>query len=135
MHVYKQANFRLYKAYRKWLVELLVKAPATSHKWPSYIRGYHKYESAWLPTIARETLWLTTELTNLQDPFAVAMMKYSCDKIRQCSGKHSRDNQSDSLLFPRKYGSICFCEVTGVMINHATGFGLKILCVYCFYGH
>ena len=43
-----------------------------------YVRGYHKYKSAWSPTVAREMLRLTTELTNPQDPFTVVVIKYSC---------------------------------------------------------
>ena len=81
MHVYKQAIFRLRmdrKPYRKWLVKLSMKAHAKCHKWPSYIRGYHKYRSAWSPTVVREIPRLTTELTNPQLPFAVAVIKYGC---------------------------------------------------------
>ena len=79
MHVYKQANFHLHvdrKPYRKWLVKLSTKAPATSHKCPSYVRGYHQYKSDWLLTVVRETSRLTTVLNNHQDPFAVAVIKY-----------------------------------------------------------
>ena len=80
MHVYKQVNFHLHvdrKPCRKWLVKLSVKAPATSPKWPSYIKGYHKYKSAWSSVVVRETLRLTTVLTNPQDSFVMAVIKYT----------------------------------------------------------
>ena len=61
----------------------------------------------------------------------MAVIKYSYVG----SGTYFKDNQSDSLLFLGKY-SVWFCTVvTGVMLNHATGFGLKISSVYQFYGH
>ena len=47
------------------------------YEWPSYVRGYHKYKSIWSPTVG-ETLRLTTELTNSQDPFAVVVIKDGC---------------------------------------------------------
>ena len=79
MHVYKQANFHSHvdtKPCRKWLVKLSAKAPATSHKWPSNLRGYQQYKSDWLLTVVRETPRLTTELNTHQDPFAVVAIKY-----------------------------------------------------------
>ena len=81
MHGYNQANFHLHvnrKPYMKCLVKLSAKAPATSHKWPSYVRGYHQYKSDWLSIVVRETPRLATELNNRQDPFAVAVIKYGC---------------------------------------------------------
>ena len=33
------------------------------------------------------------------------------------------------------YCSVLFCDVTRVMLNHATGFGLEIWSVYQFYVH
>ena len=66
------------KPYRKWLVKLSAKPTATSHKWPSYVRGYHQYKSDWLSTVVRETPRLTTELDNQQDPFVGAVIKYGC---------------------------------------------------------
>ena len=77
MHVYKHTNFRLHVD-RKWLVKLLATCSSDCYKWPSYVRGYHKYKSAWSPTVAREMLRLTTEITNLPNPFAVAVIKYGC---------------------------------------------------------
>ena len=60
----------------KWLVKLSMKALATSHKWASYVRRYYKYKSVWSSTVVREALRLTTELTNPQDPFTMAGIKY-----------------------------------------------------------
>ena len=37
-------------------------------------------------------------------------------------------------FFLGKDGSVGFCEVTGAMVNCATGFGLEIPCMYRFYG-
>ena len=90
-----------------------------------YIRDYHKYKSGWLPTVARETLRLTTELTNLQDSFDVALIKYGC-----VEGHVPKTvNQTVSFSF-RKYRIFYFCEVIGAMVNHATGFGLEIPCLF-----
>ena len=108
--------------YRKWLVKLAAKAPATSHKWLSYVRGYHQYKSDWLSTVARETPMLTTEFNNRQDPFAVAVIKYG-----YIVGHVPRTISQTVSSFLGKYGSVCFYKVTGVMLNHATGFGLEIL--------
>ena len=47
------------------------------YEWPSYVRGYHEYTSIWSPTVG-EMLWLTTKLTNPQDPFIVAVIKDGC---------------------------------------------------------
>ena len=66
------------------------------------------------------------ELTNPQDPFAVAVIKDSCvvgHILRAVSGTIS--------FFLGKDRSVGFCEVTGAMVNHAAGFGLEILCVVC----
>ena len=71
---------------------------SSCYKWPSYVRGYHKYKSVWLPTVARETLRLTTELTNPQYPFAVAVIKYGC-----VVGHAPRTiSHTASLIFPRE---------------------------------
>ena len=134
MHVYEKANFHLHmdrKTCRKWLVRLSTKAPATSNKWPSYVRGYHLYKSDWLSTVARETPRLTTDLNNRQDPFAVAVIKYGCvmEHIPRTI------SQTVSLFLLGKYSSVRFCEVTGVILNHATGFDLEIWSVRQFYGH
>ena len=43
------------------------------YAWLSYIREYREYKSVWSATVG-ETLRLTTELTNPQDPFAVAVI-------------------------------------------------------------
>ena len=64
------------------------------------------------------------ELTNPQDPFAVAVIKDSCvvgHILRAVGGTIS--------FFLGKDRSVGFCEVTGAMVNHAAGFGLGILCV------
>ena len=45
---------------------------STCYEWFSYVSGYHKYKNVWSPTVG-ETLRQTTELTNPQDPFAVAV--------------------------------------------------------------
>ena len=37
------------------------------YEWPSYVRGYHKYQSVWSATVG-EMLRLTTELTNPKTP-------------------------------------------------------------------
>lgn len=76
-----------------------------------------------LPTV-KETLRLTTERTNPQDPFAVAVMKDGY-KVRHIPR---------TVLFLRKGKSVGFYEVTGAMVNHSTGFDLEISCVYRFYG-
>ena len=39
------------------------------------------------------------------------------------------------FFFLGKDGSIGFSEVTATMVNRTAGFGLKIPCVYRFYGH
>ena len=102
--------------------QVVEKAPAPSHKWPSYTRGYHKCKSTWLSTVVRETPRLTTELTNPQDPFAVAVIKYGC-----VVGHIPRIISQTISFSLGKYGSVGFCKVTGEMLNHATGFGLEIL--------
>ena len=60
----------------------------------------------------------------------MAVIKYSC-----VVGHISRTISQTVSFFLRKYSSVCFCKVTGVMLNHATGFGLEIWSVYQFYGH
>ena len=98
------------------------------YEWPSYVRGYHEYKSIWSPTVG-ETLRLTTELTNPQDPFAVAVIKDGC-----VGGHVPRTVSRTVSFFLGKDGSVGFCEVTGAMVNRAAGFGLEIPCVYRFYG-
>ena len=88
------------------------------------VRGYHGYKSAWLPAVARETLRLTTELTNPEDPFAVAVLKYSC-----VVGHTPRIVSQTVSFFLGKYTSVYFHEVIGAMVNSATGFGLEIPCL------
>ena len=79
-------------------VKLSLKAPATSHRWSnSYIRGYHKYKSAWPSTVVKKMLRLITELTNPQDPLAMTVTKYGC-----VVGHILRKISPDSLHFPRK---------------------------------
>ena len=49
--------------------------------WPSYVlTRIHKYKSVWSMTVG-ERLRLTTELTNPQDHFAVAVTKDSCGHV------------------------------------------------------
>ena len=98
------------------------------YEWPSYVRGYHEYKSIWSPTVG-ETLRLTTELTNPQDLFAVAVIKDGC-----IVGHVPRTVSRTVSFFLGKDGSVGFCEVTGAMVNRAAGFGLEIPCVYRFYG-
>ena len=74
-------------------------------------------------------LRLTTELTNPQDPLAVAVIKDGC-VVRHVP----RIVIWTAPFFLGKDGSVSFCEVTGVMVDHAAGFGLGIPCVYQFYG-
>ena len=66
------------------------------YKWPSYVIGYRKYKSVWSATVG-ETLRLTTELINPQDPFAVAVIKYGC-----VVGQVSRKVGPNRLLFSRE---------------------------------
>ena len=98
------------------------------YEWPSYVRGYHEYKSIWSATVG-ERLRPTTELTNSQDPFAVAVIKDSC-VVGHVPWIVSRTIS----FFLGKDGSIGFCEVTGAMVNCAAGFDLEIPCVYRFYG-
>ena len=98
------------------------------YKWPSYIRGYHEYRSVWSPTVG-ETLRLNTELTNPQDRFAVALIKDSC-----VVGHFPRIVSHTVSFFLGKDGRVGFCEITEAMVNCATGLGLKIQCLYRFYG-
>ena len=77
-----------------------------------------------MPTVG-EMLRLTTKLTNPQDPFAMAVIKNGC-----VVGHVPRTVS----FFLGKDGSVGFCEVTGAMVNHATGFVLEIPCVYRLYG-
>ena len=79
---------------------------------------------------SQKNVRLITELTYPQDPFAVAVIKCSC-----VEGNIPRTISHTVSFFLGKYGSVCFCKVTGAMLNYATGFGLKISFVYQFYGH
>ena len=45
------------------------------YEWPSYVTEYHEYKSLWS---AGKMLRLTIELTNPQDPFAVALINDGC---------------------------------------------------------
>ena len=96
---------------------------STSYEWP-YVRGYHEHKSVWLATVG-ETLRLTMELTNPQDLFSVAVIKFGC-----VVGHVSRTVGRTVSFFLGKDGSVSFCEVTGAMVNHAAGFGLEIPCVH-----
>ena len=98
------------------------------YEWPSYVRGYHEYRSIWSPTVG-EMLRLTTELTNPQGPFAVAVIKDSC-----VVGHVPRTVSQTVSFFLGKDKSVGFCEVTGAMVNRAARFGLEVPCVYLFYG-
>ena len=97
-------------------------------EWLSYVRGYHEYKSVW-PATAGETLRLTMELTNSQDPFAVAVIKDGC-----VVGHVQRTVSPMVSFFLGKDGSVGLCEATGAMVNRAAVFGLDIPCVYRFYG-
>ena len=46
----------------------------SSHSMESMIRGYHVYQNIWTPTTGEE-LQCARELSNLQDPFALAVTK------------------------------------------------------------
>ena len=74
------------------------------YAWPYYVRGYREY-SVWSATVG-ETLRLTTELTNPQDPFTVAVIKYGC-----VVGNVSRKVSQTVFFFLGKDGSVGFCEV------------------------
>ena len=124
MRVHKLADFRLHVDLRKLVGNGL------SNCWRKLLlqvtsglltlEDYHEYKSAWLPTIAREMLRLTRELTNPQDPFTVAVIKYSCVV------EHVPKTISQTVSFLLGgMGASCFCEVTGAMVNHTTGFGLE----------
>ena len=104
------------------------------YEWPSYIRGYHEYKSAWSAAVG-ETLRITMELNNLQDPFAMAMIKDdSSGNGSTVVGHVPRAVSWTVSFFLGKDGSVGFCEVTGEMVNRDAGFGLEIPCVYRFYG-
>ena len=75
------------------------------YKWPSYVIGYREYKSIWSATVG-ETLRLTTELINPQDPFASAVIKYGC-----VVGQVSRKVSQTVFFFLGKDGSVGFCEV------------------------
>ena len=75
------------------------------------------------------TLRLTMELTNSQDPFAVAVIKDGC-----VVGHAQRTVSPMISFFLGKDGSVGLCEATGAMVNRAAVFGLDIPCVYRFYG-
>ena len=96
---------------------------STCYEWPSYVGGYHEYKSVWSSTV-RETLRLTTELTNPQDPFTVAVIKDGC-----VVGHVPRTVSRTVSFFRGKDRSVDFCEITGAMGNRATGFSLYHACI------
>ena len=56
----------------------------------------------------------------IKHPFAVAVINYSWVVA------HILRTLSQTVAnFLGKYTTVCFCKVTGVILNHATGFGLK----------
>ena len=77
---------------RKWLVKLLAKAPATSGLLT--LEDITNTKTFGRQLYIGETLKLTTELTNPQDPFAMAVIKDGCVV------GHVPSSQWDSLLSP-----------------------------------
>ena len=63
------------------------------------------------------------ELTNPQDPFAVAVIKDGC-----VVGHVPRTVSRTVSFFLGKDGSVGFCEVTGAMVKRTAGFSLE-MCV------
>ena len=67
-------------------------------------------------------------MTNSQDPFTVAVIKYRC-----VVGHNSRTiNQTVSFS---SESTVVSAFVTGGMLNHTTGFSLEISSLYQYYGH
>ena len=96
--------------------------------------GYYEYKSIWSPTVG-ETLRLTIGGNEAndgtyqsQDPFAVAVIKDGC-VVRHVPSRVSR---TVSFSFGKDW-SAAFCEVTGAMVNRATGFGQELSRLYRFY--
>ena len=75
------------------------------YEWPSYVRGYHEYKSVWSATVG-ETMRLTTELINPQDPFAMAVIKDGC-----VVGRVPRTVSQTVSISLGKDRSVGFCEV------------------------
>ncbi len=95
----------------------------------SMIRGYHVYKDIWLASVG-ETVNCTAESSNLQDPFAVAVMK-----DHTVIGHLPRKISFACHLFLRRLRSI-WCEVTGGR-RHSEDLiqgGLEVPCIIFFRG-
>ena len=111
-------QFRLHawiESLDKWLFKLLVKAPATSGLLMLRISQTQKC------LVANCRRNGDANYGTYQSP---RLLRRDCDKRLLCSGTHSKDSQSDSLLFLGKDGIVGFCEVTGAMVNRTTRYGL-----------
>ena len=111
---------------RKWLVKLLMKAPAMSGLLTLMVSQIQKR----LVANCRRNAEASMKLTNPQDPFAAAVIKVGC-----VVGHVPRTVIRRVSFFLGKNGSFSFCEVTGALVNCAAGFGLEISCMHQFYGH
>ena len=90
---------------------------STCYKWPSYVRGYHRYKALGCYLSIGESVRLTTELTYQSAKPRIC----GCNKSQLCSGTCSKDSQWESLLLLGKVGSVGFCDVTGAMVNRDDG--------------
>lgn len=102
------------------------------YSFPSCVRGYHIYESVWIPYNGEE-LKCVRELENVVDRYAVAVVK------NRGSGRFVVGH------LPRKISHLCFIRRGGEIICEITGSrrysfdlprgGLEIPCLLIFRSH
>ena len=93
-----------------------------------FIRDYHAYMDIWNPIIGEE-LQLKREAENIRDGCAVAVVKDSC-----IVGHVPRQLSPVIFHFLARSCNRGIAEITGNKVNHGAGYGLKVPCIFRFYG-
>ena len=92
--------------------------------WQSVICGHHVYKAFWTPAIG-ETLCCEQERNNLEDPYAVSVMK---DDIIV---GHIPCKKSHIVWYFIEHDGIVNCQITA---QRKRGKGLEVPCTYRFTG-
>ena len=94
----------------------------------SYVRGVHVYLDIWEPREG-EVLLLKREPDNIEDKFAVAVMKSEA-----VVGHVPKTLAPIISQFLKRDCNKGVVHITGKRINRGGGFGLEAPCIFCLYG-
>ena len=91
----------------------------------SFIRGFHEYKDVWQPVVGK----MRKEPTNEKDRLAVCVQKEG-----QVVGHVPRNLAPLLFYFLDRDMNKGFAEVTAVPLNHGTGMGMEVPCIFRLYG-